>query len=988
MPLLPITAFTPSADFTKADARNYHTATALYVAPRKKKRKGGVSAMVALLLATCGLFLASSKAIAQTADNIRYDAATGAVSIDNNAFDIQTGAMENTSNIPLPAQLPTQVRERVAQPVSANILAPNTVDILPDVDYINRAFNRRINSNGNSNGNGPQYTLDADSLQLTTQFDVGFREGSHAYGEGIEVTVFDNDNNILSQESTFIRGSQVTVGPDNQPLPEQSQITVSYGAEDTVELRVLNLRSNGAEPSESGIYFLENGDFIVEDLQNGGDLDFDDGEYVQISGGRGEADTLSERQNISTRTRISETPTDPETRIEESIETEIVENIAQSDSVSTEERDYGQVVTPDNPAPRAIGHAEGARTADDEQLIYNRYTGGSQIRAGSDGLSFTGQLKPLLNNPSAPPTLLSANATFNPFVGDNEAGLTGTLGVTQFLNPTHRLATDAFGNTINAPEGSRPLVEPAGLFTNRRLVGYVPPTPDETVQGTEQIFPTNGIFELPDNQPVVIVPADAETVGAGNAAYTDNVGGLLIESSTGGISFVPQWTKEGHATEPISLTTGEATRAIYALVPQQAGQNLALGETYAVTESGDGYSIASGGFFIISADRQPQNFAAETSTVYAVEDTLGGQNAATSEFNGLQGIYAETFGGDRISTVDVNERDEADARVGNILLPTETIAGNPGQQAYGRTTRAAGFYLGGAIAAGIGNQSDTVSQSTTSMDRVTTELRVQSTVNTFMTPIIERETALIQRTETTREEGTASFSISETGELANVRFASRGPEVVSVETEVTERDRTRVRGEEDLVESETFETSEIITDELIEMDSESSNHSDSYANFSGVQGELALGGIFNFGNTPWTAAANTVRAELFTRDTVIGNSTGDAETGWRVELLFNPFGEVQRAAYQYDAQGNAIPVYRTEAVKDGNGRAVYETIAHTSGKAVNVMVNQFATDDAGDRIVQTVGTGEARGPAIYLRVEDAFNDNDSAVIAGGFQFSF
>ncbi|MEL7225529.1 MAG: hypothetical protein AAGL17_11885, partial [Cyanobacteria bacterium J06576_12] len=376
-------------------------------------------------------------------------------------------------------------------------------------------------------------------------------------------------------------------------------------------------------------------------------------------------------------------------------------------------------------------------------------------------------------------------------------------------------------------------------------------------------------------------------------------------------------------------------------------------------------------------------------TVYTVEDTLTGQNAVTNEFNGVQGVYAETLGGNRVSTVDLNVSNEADARVGNILLPTETIASDPGQQAYGRTTRAAGFYLGGALTAGIGNQRDTIRQSTIEMDRVTTEMRIQRTVNTFMAPIIERETALIQRTETTREEGTARFNINAEGRLTNVRFTDSSSEIVSVDNKVLERDRTTVRGEEILVDSETFETIEVMDSELIEMDQESDTRSDSYANVSGVQGELALGGVLNFGNTPWSSAANTVRAELFARDTVIGLSDdAGTETGWRAEMLFHPFGEVQRDAYQYNAQGNAIPVYQTEAVTDANGRPVYETLADASGQSAAVRVNQFVTDENGDRIAQTVGTGDARGPGIYVRVEDTFNNDEGVVIAGGFQFSF
>ena len=39
----------------------------------------------------------------------------------------------------------------------------------------------------------------------------------------------------------------------------------------------------------------------------------------------------------------------------------------------------------------------------------DRYSGASQVRLGSDGLSATGQLSPLVNNPKAPPTLVTGN---------------------------------------------------------------------------------------------------------------------------------------------------------------------------------------------------------------------------------------------------------------------------------------------------------------------------------------------------------------------------------------------------------------------------------------------------------------------------------------------------------------------------------------------------------------------------------------------------
>jgi len=946
-----------------------------------------------LFIAAASILLSAQGATAQTNRSINHNPETGAVQVDRNAFDFSTGQLQNDSKIPLPTNLIQPGSEGEAQPVRRDSWAPNTVELSPDLDYINRTFNQLIEASRRSEMSSEMpsemsYGLDPAQLRLSTQFNLEQQVGAHAYAEGIEVTVYAQDGTVVSRQSTFVRGGRITTGSDGQPLPTTSQINVTYSGNDTVELRVLNLRRNGGRPSESGIYFSRNGEFVVEDKQNGGDLDFNDGNYLEISNGSGEAVALSEQDSISITTEVSETPLEPETRIEERIETTVTENLLAFDETTVEEIVWGEVKTPDTQtSARVLGHATGARSEDDQQLVYDQYTSGSQLRAGSDGVSFTGQLKPLASNPNAAPTLLSAGAGFNPFVGDNEAGITGTLGITQFLNRTHRLARDMFGNVITNPEAENsPLLEPAGFFTNRRLVGYVPATPDETVLG-EQIFSEDGIFELPAEQSVVISPAQPETTGRGNSAYTDNVGGLIVEKRNGALSFVPQWTQAGHEQESVTLIGGEAARVIYALVPQQSGQRLELGQSYSVSRTDDGYILDNGGFFIISADQQPENFAEETSNVFAVEDTLSGNNATTSEFNGIPGIYAEEVGGDRVPTVDVAVAEEADARVSNELFPLDTVPGDPGQLAYGKTTRAAGLYLGGFVTGGVGNQRDTITETTIEMDNIVRELITQRTVNTYATPLLEVETVSRQRTETTRSRGEASFDINSLGELSNVSLIEAGAETI-VADRVLSRDRTTIKGAEELISSETTTTVDEIFADLIEMDEETTERSDSYANFSAIQGELTLGGALNLGNTPWSEAANSIRAELFARDTLIGRSSQDSEIGWRAEAIFHPFGEKQAEAYQYDADGEAIALYQTKPVLDESGRQVMETLTGANGQVVGVPVNEFVLDEMGDRIAETVGTGEAKGPGIYVRVEDAFADDEGLVVAGGIQFSF
>lgn len=939
-----------------------------------------------------GLSLIAPRAIAQSAPVIPGETVrqpSGAVGVDNNAFDLQTGDLQNGSNIPLPSSLPTQTSEGQAIPVTREQLAPNNIEIRPDVEYIERSFNEIVNPPSGQDPDQATYNLQTNSVRITSQFDLRYRRGNHTYGEGIQVTVVGSDGTIKNQQTTFVRGDQVTIGPNGQTLPSSSSLSATYSATDSVELRVLNLRNNRATPTDSGIYFAQNGDFVVEDLQNGGDLDFDDGEYVRLPGGRGEAVAIEERDNITVTTRIDEIPLDPTTRQDELVETDVVTNTERFEEIEETSRTWGTVEIPESTTSTIIlGHATGARTADGEQLVYDRYAAAGEVRAGSDGIGATGQLPPLSSNPSRSPTLVTGNITFNPFVDDNEAGLTTTLSVTQFLNPTHRLATDVFGNVISNPIlDARPLVEPIGLFNNRRLVGYVPATPEQTVRG-EQISSANGIFTLPPDQSVEIEASAPPQVGRGNAAYTDNVGGLLIESADGELNFVPQWTKNGYAQAPLTLEAGEATRVIYALVPQQAGQSLQLGQTYDVTEGVSGHEITDGGFAIISADRQYENFVQEMSEIYAVEDTLEDTNAATTLFNGIRGIYSQVFGGEQVPTVDVTIAPEADARVGNLLFSLETIAGEDGQSAYAETTIAAGFYLGGSLTGGVGNQQDTVIQTRSTGERATDELRTRRTINTFETPRVQLNSVVIETTETTQDTGAATFDINSNGELNNVEFTSGGnPVVIGTSSRELEPTSTIEIGEEELIDSVTEETAETLSSRLISLEQETLTSTDSYANFSAVRGELTAGGVLNFGNTPWTAAANTVRAELFTRDAVFGRSAGN-ETGWRAEVIFHPFGEVQREAYQYDAAGNAVALYKTEPFVDDSGKQVMETLNGDNGNVAVLPVHQFAVDEAGDRIIQTVGTGRSRGPGAYLRLEDVLNDSDSAVVAGGIQFAF
>ncbi|MGB3298961.1 MAG: hypothetical protein WBA76_11875 [Phormidesmis sp.] len=939
--------------------------------------------VAAALLAAGGLGLSGQSALAQRASVIR-DANTGAVDVDQNAFDIRTGPLTNTSNIPLPKDLPLDTQEGRELPVGFvdGQLAPNSLDITTNYDFVERSFNDALN--GPDGSEGPQYSLQRDSLKTTTRFNLNYVRGDHKFAEGIQVTVLNADGSVKSTETKFVRGDGVTRGTSGEELGETEQITVTYGIDEQVELRILNLRNNSdTQPTQSGVYFTKDGQIIAEDLPDGGDKDFDDGEYVDLPGGSGEAEATEVRTDTETETTEDSSPLDPLVRRDENnVETNEETVVQRDEEVEETVLERGEIDVPNSLSTR-LGHAVGLRTENDELLVYDRYSAAGEVRVGSDGLTATGQLRPLFSNPSAPPTLLTGGVNFDPFADDNEAGFSTTLGITQYLSRTHRLATDAFGNVIENPnpDGPKPL-EPTGLFNNRRMVGYVP----GGVRREEPILSSNGVFELPQNQRIVVEPPNSQAVGRGKAAYTDNVGGLLIESPAGALTFVPQWTNAGYAQSPLELEAGSATRIIYALVPQQAGQNIQLGQTYAVDGSAGDYRIADGNLVVIAADQNPDNFYQESTEVYTVEDTLPTiNNAANSLFNGIPGVYIETPGGDRIPTVDPNIPAEADARVGNELFPDV-----PGQRPYARTTRAGGLYIGGSLSGGFGNQRDILSRTTSTFETQTDQLRTIGTVNLFETPRNQVVATTTETTTTTQRRGNAFFNIDGAGLLEAVRFdPTSDPEVI--DTDSTNLDSTtRVElGEESAAGSESFERVEVLNSNTTLIDQDSSTRENSYTNFSPLGGEIALGGVFNFGNTPWSQAANLVRAEIFAGDTIIGRSSNGADTGWRAELLLHPFGEVQRDGYQYDEAGNVVPLYQTEPALDADGNRRVEMLTAEDGSTVEMLVSQFVIDDeTGDRAPQRVGTGRPKGPGVYVRAEGAFDGDDDTAINGGVQFSF
>lgn len=918
------------------------------------------------------------------------DEATGRVRIQSNAYDLSTGELQNDSGVRLPNGLIDFSRPLELRPEG---LAPNSVNIEINEDNVNTQF-KDVAPNDS-------YTLETDSISLTTQFDLVHSNGNHDFGEGIEVIIYDANGNEKSRESAFVRGDVVTRDQNGQLLPSRAQINVTYGADERVELRVLHQRSDRAVPQESGIYFTTNGEFAVEDNPSF-DHDFNDGEYVQLSNGQGTAAFTGEDQRITEtityRTEVVETPLDPRVRQEQ----QVIESPVAGDRVAThseEQREYGEVELTGLSAA-ALAHSLGATAANNEQLIYNRYAGAAQVRLGSDGGSIVGQLPPLVENPAVPPTLVTGTLRFQPGAAVNQAGLSGTISLTQFFHPTHREAVDMFGQVITNPDSEGPrLVQPTGLLNNTRLVGYVPSTPDQVTAG-RTLTSIDGIFELPADQAVVVAPPKPEQIGPGNAAYTHNVGGLVIERADGSAEFVPQWTRQGYATEPITLAAGEARRVIYALVPQQSGQDLQLGQTYPlITDATSSYRTAAGNWQVIAADYHRENFLQEAPEIYAVEDTLAQQNAITEEFNGLRGLYRQVPNGDLVPTLSLADPAGVDARVGNSLSTADkVIPGLPGQPGYYRTTVAAGLYARGSLSLGLGNQQDVITTTTTTQRTQTDGLRRQTTTRFFETPVTQiatRVTPVSQLvSQAVSSTGNASFTIDSQGLLDNVQFNSiteqdqGSPIPLGNPVDGTTTTTIALReGIETLV-GEVTET-ELIPglegDGVVEVDRQATTRTEAYPNVSPLLGELSIGGVLNFGNTPWTPAANTLRAELFTQGLALGRSS-DGDNGWRVESVVNPFGEQQRPAYGYDLSGNLTALYQTEPLVDEFGEPVIALVADASGGSLPIVTHQFITDEAGDRIPLTVGTGRAIGPGIYLRLEGGFSSQVSPSVVGGLKF--
>jgi hypothetical protein len=323
------------------------------------------------------------------------------------------------------------------------------------------------------------------------------------------------------------------------------------------------------------------------------------------------------------------------------------------------------------------------------------------------------------------------------------------------------------------------------------------------------------------------------------------------------------------------------------------------------------------------------------------------------------------------------------------------IPGDPGQVGYSVTHLAGGLYVRGSLTLGLGNQEDIVTTTTSTYGTPVVTLTTTTTTDIFQTPRtqMDRFTTTTTATTTTdiQQQGEATFDIEADGLISNMTI-DLAPAQIS-ERLVTEQDRAfsgteMAMGEEFWADSIVDVDTTTIHGNPVLMDRQVKVSTDTYPNVSPLLGEFALGGLLNFGNTPWTPAANTLRTELFARGTAIGYCHDQDDIGLRAELVFHPFGEEQRPAYGYDTDGNLVPLYKTEPVLDNNQEALFELVETVDGELSQVPIGQFVYDDNGERIPETVGTGRTSGPGIFLSLEELFTDDDGPTVVGGLQYTF
>jgi hypothetical protein len=927
---------------------------------------------------------------AERAPSVKVDP-DGQFSIENGAFSINSGKDPNQSQIPAtgtPIEQ-TSLQEGKRQTEAQGTLAPRSVELSISPMRVQEGLQNVL----------PGATIDPSSLRSQADFELKTATGKADYAQRLTAFVVDKDGNKKGEPIVLTtRGDKVTSDGSPSPLPTAAKGSLEFGATDKVVVVAQNIRENGGKPFDSGIFVVtDEGKFVrlsVEDLKKGGDFDLNDA--LTNNGfqalGRAVITRTTQEKIEEPFSQVTDKPTE-QVATSSSTKARVESTQYQTQTVETTR---GRLAPTDIELER-LTFAQGVRVNGNGILAgVQKFRPGSTIEVTTDQkIKASFQTRPRSDTPG----LFTTTVTAKPTAAPGEPLLQITAGGTKYLNPTHRTVTDASGAPARDPNNPKDVLRvPTGIGGDpTRVRGYVPSVPEKVTPGVA-LTPVNGIITIPQGQGAVIQPPKVGEVGRGNSWYENNVGGYLAVSPDGSkTTFHPQWNKGGFEKKPISFAPDEVSKVIYALVPQQPGLNLEIGKTYSVTPTSNGYEISDpkGGskpFKIIAADKLPENFTPETSTIFAVEDTFPKNLGINNAFGLVQSAHRQIPGGPLISTKDNQNPQGADARVAvNAATPPTVIPAVSGQDPYlSPKTSVGAFFVSAGISTKIGFV-PVETQGTTSNFQ-TTNTYQDSIESTEITLGVDRTTTpgVTSKTSTTNSTEQVKFAVNNKGELTDVKTSPiSSSTIVTSASALKPQDGTTTF----IATGPSTTTDKVISSELTSLTTElisqdvTTKKSQALAIAPGTaRGEL--GYVHNIGgNTPWTDAANTISAGIYGQTVVIGSpDSRQGEAGFFLKGLVNLGPEERAQAFRYNEGTKTMePLYKTKPVLGQDGNPLRERISLKNGTVRDVYIEEFERDPKGNLIPLELGTGNAKGPALTFHVEQPFNGG--LRFKGGLQFN-
>jgi len=187
--------------------------------------------------------------------------------LNQGVYTIETGERFNTSNIPLPTVIPDFVSEREPLPVNRSFLSATDVEVRANDSYLVDTIR-------------DQTGYEITDYTLNVEVEANRVRGAHKFAEGIEVIGGNG-----STETAFVSGSGVHRDNEGNQLGESVVLTTEFDRGESATIGFRNIRTNEGEIKQSGVTFDSNGNLRTEDLQDGGDLDFNDGDYsINVDG--------------------------------------------------------------------------------------------------------------------------------------------------------------------------------------------------------------------------------------------------------------------------------------------------------------------------------------------------------------------------------------------------------------------------------------------------------------------------------------------------------------------------------------------------------------------------------------------------------------------------------------------------------------------------------------------------------------------------------